>query len=91
MKRVEFFSAIIVLNLLWFNVGGAYAGQSNSSAAAARQQPVSKGYAFYSSHEEVVENAKQEGKLNLLINMEVATLNAATDGFMRKYRLLGRG
>ncbi len=82
MKPLKLFAAVIVLNLCgWLSAGGVLAGQAGSSV----QQAAPKGYAFYSSREEVVEKAKQEGKLNLLINMEVATLKAAADGFMRKY------
>jgi iron(III) transport system substrate-binding protein len=81
-----FFSFIIAVIMLgWFSAAGVFAGQATSALSNARQQAEAKGYVFFSRHEEVLAKAKQEAKLNLLINMEVATLKAAADGFMRKY------
>ena len=83
---MECFSAVMFLVIFdWLGAGGVFAGQAVSAVSTARQQAESKGYAFYSSGAEILDKARQEGKLNLLINMEVATLKAAADGFMRKY------
>ena len=51
----------------------------------ARQEAQSKNYVFFSHHDEIVAGAKKEGKLRILVNMEVATLKAASKAFNQKY------
>lgn len=81
-----FLSIVITVVVLgWLNAEGVFAGQAASALSNAKQQAEAKGYAFFTSRDEIAAKAKQEGKLRLLINMEAATLKAAMDGFMQKY------
>jgi hypothetical protein len=72
---------VVVAMMNWLGAAQVFAGQ----ASPAKQRAKSRDYAIFSSREEILTKAKEEAKLNLLINMEVATLKAAADGFMRKY------
>jgi ABC-type Fe3+ transport system substrate-binding protein len=83
---MTFFRTITTTILLgWLSAGGVVAGQAAPALSNAKQQAETKGYVFFTSRDEIVAKAKQEAKVRLLINMEVATLRAAADGFMRKY------
>ncbi len=82
---MAFFIIIAAIIMGWFNAGSVFAGQAAAALSNAKQHAEAKGYVFFSGREEVLAKAKQEAKLNLLINMEVATLKAAADGFIRKY------
>lgn len=81
------FLTIIVTSIVlaWLSAGAVFAGQAASTLANAKQQAEAKGYAFFTNRDEIVAKAKQEGKLRFLVNMEVATIRGATDGFMKKY------
>jgi ABC-type Fe3+ transport system substrate-binding protein len=52
----------------------------------AKKEAESKGYVFYSSREEIVSRAKQEGRLRVLAQMEsAATMRASTAAFQKRY------
>jgi iron(III) transport system substrate-binding protein len=51
----------------------------------AKKDAEAKGYAFFSSHDEIVAKAKQEGKLRVLAEMEPPNIKASIKAFMKKY------
>ena len=53
--------------------------------AKAKPAAPAKGYVFFSNHNELVEKAKQERHLRILVNMDPATLKAATKAFNQRY------
>jgi len=55
------------------------------SAAKTKSAPPAKGYAFFGNHNELVEKAKQERNLRILVNMDPATLKAAAKAFNQRY------
>jgi iron(III) transport system substrate-binding protein len=44
-----------------------------------------KGYVSFTDHNDLVEKAKKEGKLRILVNMDPATLKVATKAFNQRY------
>lgn len=58
---------------------------STSAPLRGKQEAESKGYVFLSNRDEIVANAKKEGKLRVMANMEVATYKAAAKAFNQKY------
>lgn len=78
----ELLFAVLIINL--FICGGVWAA-SAPGVEKAKREAESKKYVFFSSHDEIVAQAKKEGKLRILVNMEVATLKAAAKAFNRKY------
>jgi iron(III) transport system substrate-binding protein len=74
-----FFGVMLVLKI--DPVGGA------DTPATAKTKPTApvKGLAIFSNHNELVEKAKQERNLRILVNMDPATLKAATKAFNQRY------
>jgi iron(III) transport system substrate-binding protein len=57
-----------------------------ADVAQAKKEAESKGYVFYSSHDEIVARAKQEGRLRVLAQMESpATSKASMAAFQKRY------
>jgi ABC-type Fe3+ transport system substrate-binding protein len=63
----------------------AVAAQVNPPAAKAKQADAASGYAAFKNRDEIVEKAKTEGKLRILVNMDPATLKVAGKAFNQKY------
>jgi ABC-type Fe3+ transport system substrate-binding protein len=82
MKR-EFFFIALCLGLGIFQY--AFAATANSPLAKIRSEAEAKGYIFYSSHEQIVSEAKKEGKLKVLTGLDPASIRAMTAAFKRKY------
>jgi spermidine/putrescine-binding protein len=51
----------------------------------AKKDAEAKGYTFFTSHDEIVTKAKQEGKLRVLAEMEPPNIKASIKAFMKKY------
>src|SRR5262245_42119318 len=65
------------------NTFGA-AGPS-TSVLKAKQEAEAKGYVFFSTHDEIVVQAKREAKLRVFSSMEQDVLNAAAEAFKKRY------
>jgi ABC-type Fe3+ transport system substrate-binding protein len=81
---MKVFAAIALCTMLGWNASFVFAGQASSSPTQPKPAEA-KGYVSFSSHDEVVEKAKKEGKLRILVNMDPATLKAAGKAFNQKY------
>jgi iron(III) transport system substrate-binding protein len=73
----------IVLECL--SVSSVFAGEASSATAKAKQEGEAKGMISFNSRDEIIAKAKKEGKLRLLVNMDVPTLKAAAKVFTQKY------
>ena len=73
----------IVLGCL--SASSALAGESTPAASNLKPEAEIKGMVSFSNRDEIVAKAKKEGKLRLLVNMDVPTLKAATKVFTQKY------
>ena len=69
----------IVLGYL--SASGALAGETSPAASNPKPETELKGMVFFNNRDEIVAKAKKEGKLRLLVNMDVPTLKAATKVF----------
>jgi len=69
----------------WLSSTSAFAAQSSPTLLNAKKDADAKGYTFITSHDEIVNKAKQEGKLRVLAEMEPTTIKAAIKAFTSKY------
>jgi iron(III) transport system substrate-binding protein len=63
----------------------AYAASANPTLAKAKQEAEARGYIFASNQEEVIANAKKEGKLRVMGSLDAQTLKALSEAFRKKY------
>jgi ABC-type Fe3+ transport system substrate-binding protein len=74
-----------VFGLIALICAPAYSATAISTLLKAKQQAETKGYIFLTSHDEIVENAKKEGKLRVLSAQEPVSTKAMVTAFNRKY------
>src|SRR5688500_12776147 len=82
-RKVMNLLAAIVLCIMLADASFIFAGQASPPAKS--KQADAKGYVSFGNHSEIVEKAKKEGKLRILVNMDPATLKAAGKAFNQKY------
>jgi len=58
---------------------------ADSSAVKAKQKAESEGYVFMTSHDEIVEKAKKEGKLAVIRSLGPGTFKSMISAFRQKY------
>jgi ABC-type Fe3+ transport system substrate-binding protein len=63
----------------------AYAASANPTLAKAKQEAEAKGFIFASSQEQIIANAKKEGKLRVMGSLDAQTLKALNEAFRKKY------
>ena len=66
--------------------GVAIAGSAPSpSLLKAKQEAEAKGFVFFTRHDEIVAQAKKEGKIRVLSGQDQNSLKAIIDAFKKKY------
>jgi ABC-type Fe3+ transport system substrate-binding protein len=86
LKMALLFPAHLVTVLgLFIAASSALAASENPSLLKAKQEAEAKGYVFASSRDEIVANAKKEGKLRVLGSLDAASLKVLTAAFRKKY------
>ena len=78
----ETFALALALCLTW---GSAFAAVAAPELLKAKRDGEARGYAFVTSHDEIVRGAQKENKLRALTSLEPAAIKAMTDAFKRKY------
>jgi iron(III) transport system substrate-binding protein len=63
----------------------AFAATIDSTLGKVKSEAQSKGYIFYTSHDQIVSEAKKEGKLKVLTGLDPQSIKAMTSAFKRKY------
>jgi iron(III) transport system substrate-binding protein len=63
----------------------AVAAEANPGLLKAKKDAEAKGYTFAASQEEIVANAKKEGKLRVMGSLDAKTLKALAEAFRKKY------
>jgi iron(III) transport system substrate-binding protein len=66
----------------------AFAATAPNSLGKIKSEAESKGYIFYTSHDQIVAEAKKEGKLKVLTGLEPESIKAMTGAFKRKYPVI---
>jgi ABC-type Fe3+ transport system substrate-binding protein len=80
--------SVLVASIIFGVSRDAFAA-GNDALAKAKQQAESKGYVFYSTHDEIVAKAKERGgELRVLAEMEPGHIKDAMVSFKKKYPFL---
>ena len=83
MKHDLYRVAFLCLSLgLWQS---AFAAVVNSPLGKIKSEVESKGYIFYTSHDQIVSEAKKEGKLKVMTGLAPESIKAMASAFKRKY------
>lgn len=70
----------------WLSTGQAFAATATPAAVQkAKQAAEAKGYAFITSHDEILAAAKKEGKLRVHSSLDPGTFKPLMDSFKKKY------
>ncbi len=89
MKINEFKLFTFFLSLVYLVLGSmALAASPSPALQKAKQEAEAKGYIFLTSHDEIVDLAKKEGKMNAESALEPQTLRALQEGFKAEYPFL---
>ena len=64
---------------------GAYGASANPNLTKAKQEAEAKGFIFAASQEEIIANAKKEGKLRVMGSLGAQTLKPLSEAFRKKY------
>jgi ABC-type Fe3+ transport system substrate-binding protein len=83
-KRLSFVAAVVLAGF-FVGVAGAHAAAANAGLAKAKKEAEAKGYVFAASQEEIIANAKKEGKLRVMGSLDAKTLKALNEAFRKKY------
>ncbi|MBM4296731.1 MAG: hypothetical protein FJ143_03225 [Deltaproteobacteria bacterium] len=75
----------ILLAAWWLSGTSALAADAGPALLKAKKDADARGYTFITSHNEIVNKAKQEGRLRVLAEMEPPTIKAAIKAFTAKY------
>jgi iron(III) transport system substrate-binding protein len=62
-----------------------FAATASTPLAKIKGEAEAKGYVFYTSHDQIVSEAKKEGKLKVLTGLDPASIKAMTAAFKKKY------
>ena len=84
--RVTTMSKVISFFVLgsWF-FASAGAAQTGAALTKAKQDAEAKGYIFETSHDDIVNKAKKEGKLVVFASQDDTVVNAVVKAFRKKY------
>ena len=78
----------IKLALLWLSLGlwqSVSAATVNAPLAKAKSEAEAKGFIFYTSHDQIVSEAKKELKLKVMTGLDPESIKAMASAFKRKY------
>jgi ABC-type Fe3+ transport system substrate-binding protein len=78
---------LITLLLLIFGIANTdiFAAEPSPAVLKAKKEAEAKGYLFVASHDEIVNRAKQEGKLRVIVSLDAGILKRLREGFTKKY------
>ncbi len=81
--------SVLFLSLVYLLLGsGVLAASISPALQKAKQEAEAKGYIFLTSHDEIVNMAKKEGKMNAVHSFEPPTIDAWQKGFKAEYPFL---
>ena len=83
--RLKLASVFIFVMALAAGPTLAVAASTGSDLQKAKQASAAKGYAFIDNRDEIIAQAKKEGRLRVLAEMEPPTIKATTKAFMQRY------
>src|SRR5262245_50803278 len=85
-KPVALFLTFVLLSLAaWMTDSSIFAAVSDPAVFQAKKQAEVKGYTFFTTHDEIVEMAKKQGKLMVMTSLGSQNFNPLINGFKQKY------
>jgi ABC-type Fe3+ transport system substrate-binding protein len=77
----------MILLFIGYVMAGAkvFAAEAGPALQKAKKEAEAKGYLFAASHDEIVNRAKQEGKLRVIVSLDARILKRLSEGFTKKY------
>ena len=83
--KVRFFGMAVLLGA-WIPAAAAFpAAAPSASLLKAKQEAEAKGFVFYTSFDEIVAQAKKEGRLRILSGEDSGVIKATAEAFKKKY------
>ena len=78
---------LITLLLIIFGIADTsiFAAEFSPALLKAKKEAEAKAYLFAASHDEIVNRAKQEGKLRVIVSLDAGILKRLSEGFTKKY------
>src|SRR6266545_7611341 len=78
---------LITLLLIIFGIADTsiFAAEFSPALLKAKKEAEAKAYLFAASHDEIVNRAKQEGKLRVIVSLDAGILKRLSQGFTKKY------
>ncbi|HYT55732.1 MAG TPA: ABC transporter substrate-binding protein [Verrucomicrobiae bacterium] len=78
---------LITLLLIIFGIADTsiFAAEPSPALLKAKKEAEAKAYLFAASHDEIVNRAKQEGKLRVIVSLDAGILKRLSEGFTKKY------
>jgi ABC-type glycerol-3-phosphate transport system substrate-binding protein len=77
--------AIFLFLVMWLLAAPTFAATTTASVQKAKQDAEAKGYAFIASHDEILANAKKEGKVRVHSSLDPNTYKPLMETFKKKY------
>ncbi len=89
MRTNRFKLSIVSLSLGYFLLGSVtFAASLNPALQKAKQEAEAKGYIFLTSHDEIVNMAKKEGRMNAVSSLQPETCRGLQEAFKAEYPFL---
>src|SRR5262245_13310812 len=85
MKISAFDRIVSFFVLFWLAFPLTHAIGASAALLKAKQEADAKGYLFFSTHDDIVQRAKKEGKIRVMTGLEKDTFEHLVDGFRQKY------
>jgi ABC-type Fe3+ transport system substrate-binding protein len=78
---------LIALLLIIFGIADTsiFAAEFSPALLKAKKEAEGKAYLFAASHDEIVNRAKKEGKLRVIVSLDAGILKRLSEGFTKKY------
>jgi ABC-type Fe3+ transport system substrate-binding protein len=78
---------LIALLLIIFGIASTsiFAAELSPALLKAKKEAEGKAYLFAASHDEIVNRAKKEGKLRVIVSLDAGILKRLSEGFTKKY------
>ncbi|MBI2988876.1 MAG: ABC transporter substrate-binding protein [Deltaproteobacteria bacterium] len=78
-------SVVLFIGWLWMAGSTVIAASPSPALVKAKQQAEASGYIFFTSHNDILDHAKKEGKLRVLAGHEPKLIKALVKAFKEKY------
>ena len=85
MKIGIFSPAAIIFFMVSWAINTSGAAQPSAGLSKSKKEAEVKGYIFFDNHDELVDRAKKEGRLNIVVSLSKRALEPVNAAFRKKY------